>query len=96
MAALPTIPTLEQFRELDVSEKQLEFWKGETIRKPIATFDRGLLQTVLVQILLHHGMIPVTEVRVRLGREAELVPDMIVTKKLPTGRYPTEAFELAA
>ncbi len=96
MAALPTTLTLEQFHELDLSGKpHLEFWYGEAIRKPMATFVHGLIQHVLVQILLRHKLIAIPEVRVRLSHDTELVPDMMVTKKLPSGKYPTEAFELA-
>ena len=96
MAALPTTLTLEQFRELDLSEKPyLEFWFGEALRKPMGTFNHGLLHSLLVEILARYSLRTVSEVRIRLSGGADLVPDLIVTKRRPTGRYPTEPFELA-
>lgn len=96
MAAVPTTLTLEQFRQLDLLRKpHLEFWLGEMFRKPVGTFLHGVLQSVLIQLFARHGLTAIPEVRVRLGGNVELVPDLIFIEHPPAGKYPTNAFELA-
>jgi Uma2 family endonuclease len=91
--------SLQQFNELYEGEKPYyEYWFGEAIQKPMATFLHGIVQMVLGMMLMTRGWKVASEVRLKLSAVAHPVPDLIADVDLaddPVAKsYPTKPFTL--
>ncbi len=86
---LPSL-TLEEFHQLyDGSKPVYEYWYGEAIRKSMPTALHGLVQIFLSFFLNNAGWAAGSEIRLKIVREAEPVPDIVAVKGKFKGRYPT-------
>ncbi len=95
MAAQPDALTLEEFHNLYDGEKPAyEYWYGQAIQKSAPTALHGIVQAILVMLLEQAGWNTASEVRLKIIREVEPVPDLIAVRGKFKGRYPTAAPEL--
>jgi Uma2 family endonuclease len=78
----------------DGEKPYVEYWDGEAVRKSMPTWLHGLIEGILLILLRGIGYAAMTEVTLHLDPDYEPVPDVIGMDKLPTGRYPTEPFEV--
>lgn len=95
MATAASHLTSEEFHRLYDGEKPaFEYWFGEAIQKTMPTSLHGVVQFLTMLTLRSLGWTVASEVRLKVIREAEPVPDVIaVHGKLPK-RYPTTPPEL--
>jgi Uma2 family endonuclease len=95
MAALPEALTLEEFHKLFDGEKPAyEFWYGRAVRKSMPTALHGIVQAILLMLLERAGWNTASEVRLKIVREVEPVPDLIAIRGKFKGLYPAAAPEL--
>jgi Uma2 family endonuclease len=95
MAAQPEALTLEEFHRLYDGEKPAyEYWYGQAIRKSMPTALHGIVQMILAMLLEKAGWNTASEVRLKVVREIEPVPDLIAIHGKFKGRYPVTAPEL--
>jgi Uma2 family endonuclease len=95
MAAQPTSLSLEEFHRLyDGAKPSYEFWYGAAVQKPMPTTLHGLVQLLIMVMPTNTGWMVAPEVRLKVVREAELVPDVIAIHGKFKGRYPTSGPEL--
>jgi Uma2 family endonuclease len=87
--------SVEEFHRLYDGEKPaFEYWFGEAIQKIMPSNLHGVVQFVIMLMLRNLGWSVASEVRLKVVREAEPVPDVIaVHGKLPK-HYPQTAPEL--
>ncbi len=87
--------TFEEFQaQYEHRDEAYEFWYGEAIRKGMPTWVHGLLQKIIMQLLEEAGFISAAEIELRIEAGAHPKPDVVATKKPPTGRYPTEGLDV--
>ena len=92
MAAQPSPLSLEEFHALhDGAKPAFEYWHGAAIQKPLPTILHGIVQAILVMLLEKAGWNTASEVRLKVGADAEPVPDVIAERGKFKGRYPTTA-----
>lgn len=95
MAAQASPLTIEEFHKLyDGAKPAYEYWFGQAIQKPMPTNLHGLIQFILATLLKRAGWNPNIEVRLKVVREAEPVPDLIAIRGKYKGAYPRRAPEL--
>ncbi len=95
MAAQPVPLSVEEFHRLyDGAKPAYEYWFGQAIQKPPANNLHGLIQFILAKLLEKAGWNPNIEVRLKVIREAEPVPDLIAVRGKYRGLYPKQAPEL--
>jgi len=95
MATTTTHLSLEEFHRLyDGVKPNHEYWYGEAIPKPMATWLYGIFQLVLGMLLVRRGWHTAPEVTVKLSDDLELVPDVIASRKKPELPYPKEPVDL--
>lgn len=95
MAAQASRLSIEEFHRLyDGAKPAYEYWFGEAIQKPMPTALHGLIRYILAKLLERAGWNPNIEVRLKVVREAEPVPDLIAVRGKYRGSYPTTAPDL--
>lgn len=95
MATTTSHLSLGEFHRIyDGVKPNHEYWYGEAIPKPMATYLHGVLQLVLGMLLLRRGWKAASEVTLKMGPHAELVPDLIATRGTPELPYPTHPVEI--
>jgi Uma2 family endonuclease len=95
MTTAATKLTYDQFQaQYGHAEKAYEFWYGEAIPKGMPTWVHGLLQKILLRLLDEAGYIAGAEVELRIDPEAHPRPDVIASKSMPTGLYPTQGLDV--
>jgi Uma2 family endonuclease len=95
MAAATSHLSLEEFHRIYHGVKpNHEYWFGEATPKPMPTFLHAIVQGVLFMLLVRRGWKPGTEVTLRMGANAELVPDLAATSGKVEHPYPTQPVEL--
>jgi Uma2 family endonuclease len=95
MAAQPVPLSVEEFHRLyDGAKPAYEYWFGQAIQKPMPTNVHGLIQFILATLLKKAGWNPNVEIRLKVIREAEPVPDLIAVRGKYKGSYPRQAPEL--
>jgi Uma2 family endonuclease len=96
MAAAPAYLSLTDFHDrYDGQKPAYEYWFGEAIQKTSGTTLHGVTQAILGYLLLSAGWKCASEVRLKLSRFAEPVPDLIADPGPIESRYPTEPIALA-
>jgi Uma2 family endonuclease len=96
MAAAPAFLSLTDFHaQYDGQKPAYEYWFGEAIQKSMPTGLHGTFQAILVYLFLRAGWKCASEVRLKLSRFAEPVPDLIANSGPIDSRYPTEPVALA-
>jgi Uma2 family endonuclease len=92
MAAQLSPLSLEEFHKLyDGAKPACEYWDGSAIRKPMHTFLHGFVQFVIMTLLEKAGWNPAPEVRLKVSRDAEPVPDVLAVKGKVKSLYATAA-----
>ncbi len=87
--------TLEEFEaQYGQSDRSFEYWFGEAIPKGMATWVHGLLQKIVTALLDEQGFIAAPEIELRIESDAYPKPDVVATRKIPTGRYPTQGLDV--
>jgi Uma2 family endonuclease len=87
--------TFEQFQsQYEHGDRAYEFWYGEAIPKGMPTWVHGLLQKIIMQLLTEAGYFSASEVELRIEEGAHPRPDVIGTKTIPHGQYPTTGLEV--
>jgi Uma2 family endonuclease len=87
--------TKEEFHaRYDGEKPYYEYWDGEAVQKSMPTWLHGLVQGILQSLLRGIGYASGSEVTLHLDSAYEPVPDVIATTRPPTGRYPTEPFDV--
>lgn len=95
MAAQSQPLSLEEFHRLyDGAKPAYEYWYGTAVRKSMPTLLHGLVQYIIMMLLHKAGWNTAPEVRLKIVRDAEPVPDVIAVRSKFKGRYPSEAPEL--
>jgi Uma2 family endonuclease len=95
MAAHPLPLTAEEFHRLyDGAKPAYEYWYGTAVRKSMPTALHGIIQIAIAFLLNKAGWKTASEVRLKVAKDAEPVPDVIAVRGKFKGRYPTEAPEL--
>jgi Uma2 family endonuclease len=95
MAAQPEALTLEEFHRLyDRENPAYEYWYGRAVRKSMPTALHGIVQMILAMLLERAGWNTASEVRLKVVKEIEPVPDLIAIRGKFKGRYPVTAPEL--
>jgi Uma2 family endonuclease len=95
MAAQPEGLTLEEFHRLYDGEKPAyEYWYGEPVQKSRPTALHGIVQAILIILLERAGWNTASEVRLKVVKEIEPVPDLIGIRGKFKSRYPVTAPEL--
>ncbi len=94
--AAHTLPlSLEEFHKLhDGAKPAYEYWDGKAVQKSMPTMLHSLVQGLLCAMLRQAGWNAGPEVRLKVVREAEPVPDLIAIRGKYRGRYPAAAPEL--
>jgi Uma2 family endonuclease len=76
MAAHPSPLSNEEFHRLyDGAKPAYEYWFDAAVQKPMPTLLHSLVQSILVIVLRKAGWNAAVEVRLKVVREAEPVPD---------------------
>lgn len=87
--------SLEEFHRIYAGAKpNHEYWFGEVTAKSKPTSLHGVVQFAMMLLLLARGWKPASEVTLKIGPEAELVPDVIATRGKLELPYPTRAVEI--
>jgi Uma2 family endonuclease len=95
MAAQPEALTLEEFHKLyDGQKPAYEFWYGQALQKSMPTALHGIVQMVVAILLERAGWNTASEVRLKVVKEIEPVPDLIAIRGKFKGRYPSTPPEL--
>lgn len=95
MAAQPSPLSLEEFHRLyDGAKPAYEYWHGMAVQKPMPTFLHGIVQSLIMMLLDRAGWTTGSEVRLKVIRDAEPVPDVVAIRGKARERYPTSAPEL--
>jgi Uma2 family endonuclease len=95
MAAQPSPLSLEEFHRLyDGAKPAYEYWYGSAIGKSTPTFLHGFVQYVIMTLLEKAGWNPAPEVRLKVSRDAEPVPDVIAVRGKVKGLCATTAPDL--
>jgi Uma2 family endonuclease len=93
--ATTTRLSLEEFHRMyDGVKPYYEYWFGEAIQKPSRGILEGLL-TAVVGIFLHERCWKVaTSVTLKMSPNAELIPDVVATRRKVEQPYPTKPVEI--
>lgn len=95
MAAHPLPLSLEEFHRLyDGAKPAYEYWYGSAVRKSSSTILHGVVQRAIALLLVKASWNAASEVRLKVVRDAEPVPDVLAVRGKFKGRYPTVAPEL--
>jgi len=95
MATVASHLSLEEFHRLYDGEKPCrEYWFGEAIPKPMPTSLHSAVQLVLSILLLRRGWKALGEVRLKIVRNAQPVPDIVASRNKIEQPYPTSAVEI--
>lgn len=96
MATATSHLTLEEFhsRYGDNEKPYREYWFGEVVAKSMPTGLHGVLQFVVMLLLRARGWKPGSEVRLKISREFEPVPDVVASRVGIDPGYPTRPLEL--
>ncbi len=88
--------TLTEFERQYGHEKPwYEYWRGEAVQKSMPTWIHGLLQAILSELLTRAGLVPGSEVRLKIDLDLQLVPDLIATRRAIESAYPVSGVEVA-
>ncbi len=95
MATVAHQLTLEEFEEKYAkSDVAYEYWCGRAIPKSLPTWIHGLLQIIIGELLASAGLLPASEVELRIVSQARPKPDVIATRGLIDETYPTKAVDV--
>src|SRR5581483_9341989 len=95
MAARLLPLSLEEFHKLyDGAKPAYEYWYGRAVRKSMPTVLHGIVQQLIMMLLEKAGWNTASEVRLKVVKEAEPVPDVIAVQGKFRGSYPRTAPEL--
>ena len=95
MAARPLPLSVEEFHRLyDGAKPAYEYWYGKAVRKSMPTVLHGIVQIAIAFLLDKAGWRTASEVRLKVVRDAEPVPDLIAVRSKFKGSYPTAAPDL--
>ena len=87
--------SLEEFhRTYDGVKPYHEYWFGEAIPKARANSLHGCVQVTVAMLLRACGWKPAIEVTLKMGPNAELIPDVIATRGRIELPYPTQPVEI--
>jgi Uma2 family endonuclease len=94
--AAQTLPlSIEEFHRLyDEAKPAYEYWNGAAIQKPRPTVLHGIVQFLIMSLLKQAGWRVASEVRLKVTKDAEPVPDVIAVRGKFKGSYPETAPEL--
>jgi Uma2 family endonuclease len=93
--ATATRLSLEEFHRIyDGVKPNHEYWFGEAVAKPMATYLHGIFQGIMLALLLRRGWRAATEVTLKMSQDLELVPDVIATRAKVEGAYPTQPVDI--
>jgi Uma2 family endonuclease len=92
MATVTTPLSLEDFHRLyDGIKPYREYWFGEAIPKSMPTTLHSAVQSVLIRLIHARGWKAFSELRLRIVRNAEPVPDVVASRNKLEQPYPTKA-----
>lgn len=92
MATAASHLSIEEFHRLyDGVKPYREYWFGEAIPKPMPTSLHGAIQFALMTLFRSRGWKAASEVRLKIVRDAEPVPDVIASRDKIEQPYPTRA-----
>jgi len=95
MAAQSLPLSLADFHRLyEGAKPAYEYWHGAAVQKSMPTVLHGIVQFVIMLLLEKAGWNAASEVRLKVGSDAEPVPDVIAVRGKFKGRYPTAVPEL--
>ncbi|HSU60368.1 MAG TPA: Uma2 family endonuclease [Bryobacteraceae bacterium] len=95
MAARPLPLSIEEFHKLyDCAKPVYEYWYGKAVRKAMPTALHGVVQCIIMLLLGKAGWNAASEVRLKVIKDVEPVPDVIAVRGKFKGRYPTAAPDL--
>jgi Uma2 family endonuclease len=95
MAAVTSHLSLEEFHRIyDGVKPNHEYWFGEAIPKSMPTFLHAMVQAFLAMLLLRRGWKVGSEATLKMGANAELIPDLAATRGKVDLAYPTQPVEL--
>ena len=95
MAAVPQSLSLEEFDRLYGDQKPYhEYWYGQAVQKTVPNIVHSVLQMIMGMLLREIGLLPASEARLKLSKEAQPLPDVIGLSRIQIP-YPTKAFEIA-
>lgn len=87
--------TLSEFEIQFAHQKPYyEFWNGEAIQKSVPNSIHGLLQGILRDILRNAGYKAASEVKLKISKNVQPVPDIIATMGRVEVPYPTKPVEI--
>jgi len=87
--------TLAEFERLYGDCKpHYEYWYGEAVQKPMATWLHGLLQKILMLLLDELGYESSSEVTLRIAPDFQPVPDVIATSGPIEFPYPANPVDV--
>ena len=85
--------TLEEFDQRYGAEPGWEYWFGQAVRKPAATWYQGILQFVLTGLLFEAGYFAGGEIDLKIDPRWQPRPDVLGASAIE-GQYPTKPVEL--
>lgn len=94
MATVAAPLTLSEYREKYAGENGWEYWFGEAVRKPVPTWQHGILQALLAELLYRAGYFSASELDLRIDPNWEPRPDVAGALKLEEP-YPTQPIDVA-
>lgn len=95
MAAHPLPLTVEEFHRLyDGAKPAYEYWYGTAVRKAMPTALHGIVQIAIAFLLNKAEWNTASEVRLKVVKDAEPVPDLVAVRGKFRGQYPRTPPEL--
>ncbi|MDQ2844445.1 MAG: Uma2 family endonuclease [Acidobacteriota bacterium] len=95
MAAARDFLSLERFEQLYSGKKpNYEYWFGEAIQKSMPTSLHGFLQLAVAMVLKQHGWKAGPEIRLKMSKVANPVPDVVASMTRLENPYPTSQVDL--
>lgn len=96
MAVSSHFLSLAQFDELYLDTKPYyEYWFGDAVPKAMPTALHSAIQAILITMLFARGWRALPELKLKLSRLAQPVPDLVVSKEPIETPYPTKPFPLS-
>lgn len=80
--------------EFSGNTPRYEYWFGEALPKAMPTALHGAIQAILITMLLAKGWRALPEVKLKISRLAQPVPDLIASNQRMEAPYPTRPFPL--
>ena len=95
MAAAPGFLSLERFEQLYRDKKpNYEYWFGEAIQKSMPTSLHSFLQFAITNLLRQRGWKAGPEIRLKVSKVANPVPDVVASMSRLENPYPTGGVDL--